>query len=112
MVRVRVQKISSISDPETGKPGKMIELTEVRQRPQPTFMGIGMGEDESRFVQGVLSQFQAMGLIPSPRGLGLPKLILYLTEDEYELLGVRFEVNDIYDLELREGTIQFKKAIG
>ena len=32
MVKVRVHKISSVSDPETAQPGKQIELVEVRDR--------------------------------------------------------------------------------
>jgi len=51
-----------------------------------------------------------MGVLPIMRELVYPKLILTLTEDEYDRLGVRFEVNDIYDLELQGESIRFKRT--
>lgn len=107
---MKVQRISSFSDPETGQLGKQIELVEVRQRgPQPTVFGFG--DDESRLIKGILGHFQSLGLIPQSRQLLIPKLILYLTESEYELLGVRFEVNDVYELVLKDGSITLKRSL-
>ena len=42
MVKVRVHKISSVSDPETSQPGKQIELVEVRDRSDSKVIG-GIG---------------------------------------------------------------------
>jgi len=108
MVQVRVQRISSITEPETGRPGKQIELVEVRRR---GIQGVlNLPSEESRLIQGILGQFQSMGVLPIMRELVYPKLILTLTEDEYDRLGVRFEVNDIYDLELQGESIRFKRT--
>jgi hypothetical protein len=38
-------------------------------------------------------------------------MILFLTETEYEMLGIRFEVNEIYDLYLKDGTITLKRSL-
>jgi len=40
----------------------------------------------------------------------LPKLILFLTEQEYERLDIDFDVNQIYELELSGQAIKFRKA--
>lgn len=108
-VKVRVYRISSVTDPDTGKPGKSIELVQVKQQRQQSFFGpLGAGGD-SDLVRNVMSQFQAMGLPIGPNPAGSPKLNLFLSESEYDLLGVRFEVNEVYDMILKDGTIRFSK---
>lgn len=107
LVRVRVYRVSSITDPETGQPGKQIELVEVRRKAGvQQFTAFG---DEARVVQGILGQFQSMGILPQIRELVTPKLSLFLTENEYDILGIRFEVNDVYEVEMKNGSIVFKK---
>lgn len=106
--KVRVNRISSITDPDTGQPGKQIELVEVRPRAQ---FGIYGREDEARLIKSILSQFQSMGLFPAMPQLVLPKMTLFLTETEYEMLGIRFEVNEIYELQLKDGAITLKRSL-
>jgi hypothetical protein len=107
MVLIKVNRVSSYTDPETGKLGKQIELVEVRRRETPQRM---MGE-EAQMVQGILSQLQSFGLpIQGMRELVIPKMTMILTENEYDILGVRFEVNDIYELTMKNGSIIFSKA--
>jgi hypothetical protein len=109
-VKVRVYRISSVTDPETGKPGKSIELVQVKQRQQQPFFGGGFGAGgESDLVRNIISQFQSMGLPIGPNPAGSPKLNLFLSESEYDLLGVRFEVNEVYDMVLKDGSIRFLK---
>jgi hypothetical protein len=108
-VKVRVQKIMSINDPGTGRPGKQIELVEVRQRGTQS-MTFGVGDDESRIVRGLLNQFQSLGVFPQISHLVLPKVTLFLSEIEYDLLGIRFEVNDVYEVFLNDGSILLKKS--
>lgn len=110
MILVRVFRISSTTDPQTGKPGKQVELVEVRRRTGGS-AGLSTGQgDEARVVHGIISQFQSMGLFPQMREMMLPKITLLLSEEEYEALGIRFEVNDIYELGLKGGTITFQRA--
>lgn len=105
--RVRVHRITSINDPETGMPGKQIELVVVRPRGGTPFHG-APGDDEARLVRGILSQFQSMGLFPLSREMMLPKITMFLTEDEYDRLGIRFEVNDTYELIMKDGNITLR----
>lgn len=112
MVLVKVLRISSISDPDTGRPGKQIELVEARQRGTTPFGGVsGVGEDESKLIRNIMSQFKSIGILPQIREITLPKLTLFLTEEEYDLLGVRFEVNDVYDLIMKDGAFMLKKSV-
>jgi hypothetical protein len=50
-----------------------------------------------------------MGLMPQMRELGYSKVIMTLTESEYDMLGIRLDVNEIYDLDIRNGSITLKK---
>ncbi|MCL4436780.1 MAG: arcadin 1 [Thaumarchaeota archaeon] len=113
MVLVKVLRISSFTDPETGKAGKQIELVEARQRQGMPFIGvpgIGAGSEEAKLVKNIVDQFRSMGVFPAGRELTLPKLTLFLTETEYDMLGIRFEVNDVYDLIMKDGAFMMKKT--
>ena len=106
MARVKVNRISSVTDPLTGLPAKQIELVEVREaRRQEVFPQ----SDEGRVLQGMLSQLQTMGLIPQMRDLGFSKVTMILTETEYDMLGIRLDVNELYDLDIRNGSLALKK---
>jgi len=106
MVRVKVYRISSTSDPDTNQPGKMIELVETRADTNPPVVP----GDESRAIQGVIVQLRSMGVFPWARERIVPKLTLFLTEEEYMLLNLKLEVNEVYDLMFRDGTIHFEVA--
>jgi hypothetical protein len=112
MVLVKVLRISSITDPETSKAGKQIELIEARQHQGAPFIGVsGMGGgDEAKLVKNIVDQFRSLGIFPAGRGMNLPKMTLFLTETEYDMLGIRFEVNDVYDLVMKDGAFMLKKA--
>ncbi|MFB0568092.1 MAG: arcadin 1 [Nitrososphaeria archaeon] len=106
MVRVKVYRISSTTDPDTNRPGKMIELVETRKATSPPVIP---GE-EARAVQGVVMQLRSMGVFPWARERVVPKLTLFLTEQEYMLLNLRLEVNEVYDLKFKDGAIHFEVA--
>lgn len=107
MFRVRVQKIESIRDPE-GNLGKRIELVEERVIPR---LPIKPESEEARMVQGVLQALQKQLPMLTPRAqLTLPKIVLFLTESEYESLGIDFDVNQVYEVELSEQSIKFRKV--
>lgn len=111
-MRVRVYRVSSYTDPETGRPGKVIELVEIRRMQQPGAYGAGPEEYvmAQRLFQSLMAQLQSMGLMPPQRDLILPKITLILTEEEYDLLGVKLEVNEEFDVEFRDGKITFRPA--
>jgi len=107
MIRVRVHKIESIRDPE-GNLGKRIELIE--DRVIPKFV-VKPSTEEARMVQDVVQALrQQLPPFAMQAQLALPKIILFLTEEEYEELGIKFDVNQTYELELSHQAISFKKA--
>jgi len=107
MVRVRVQRIESIRDPD-GNLGKRIELLEDRVIPR---FAIKPQTEEARMAQDVIQALQQQLPMMVPQAqFALPKLILFLTEQEYERLGIDFDVNQIYELDLSGQAIRFKKA--
>jgi len=108
MFRVRVHKIESIRDLD-GNLGKRIELIEDRQisrfvvRPQT---------EEAKVVQDVMQALQQqLPMFPARAELAVPKIILFLTEQEYESLGIDFDVNQIYEITLESQIIKFKKVL-
>jgi Arcadin 1 len=107
MGKVKVSRISGVTDPLTGLPAKQIELVEVRDVRAPQVYPAG---EEARVVQGMVSQLQSMGLMPQIREMGFSKVIMTLTESEYDMLGMRLDVNEVYELDIRDGSLTLKKA--
>lgn len=109
-MRVRVYRVTAYNDPESGRPGKLIELVEVRRQGPVATSVVGQPEEAllaQRLIQSVFMQMQGMGLIPVQRDLVIPKMTLILSEEEYEMLGVRFEVNEEFNVEFKDGKISF-----
>ncbi len=111
MTRVRVFRVTAYTDPDTGRPGKVVELVEVRSTYQQSTRGVITEEFvmAQQLFQSLVSQLQSMGFMPIQRDRFLPKIVLYLTEEEYERLGVRFEVNEEFELVMEEGRLIFKR---
>jgi hypothetical protein len=107
MFRVRVHKIESIRDLD-GNLGKRIELIEDRQIPR---FVVRPQTEEAKVVQDVMQALQQqLPMFPARAELAVPKIILFLTEQEYESLGIDFDVNQIYEITLENQTIQFMKT--
>jgi hypothetical protein len=107
MFRVRVTKIESNRDLD-GNLGKRIELVEEREvspyvlRPQT---------DEAKVVQDVLQAMQQqMPIFPQRTQLSIPKILLFLTEQEYDNLAIDFDVNQVFEVALENQTIKFRKV--
>jgi len=105
MFRVRVHKIESIRDLD-GNLGKRIELIEDRQI--PNFV-MRPQTEEAKVVQDVMQALQQQLPMFSGREMAVPKVILFLTEQEYESLGIDFDVNQIYEINLENQTLRFTK---
>jgi len=54
---------------------------------------------------------QQLPMFPARAELAVPKIILFLTEQEYESLNIDFDVNQIYEITLENQTIKFKKTL-
>ncbi len=108
VTRVRVQKIESIRDPE-GNLGKRIELIEDRVIPR---FAVRPETEEARMIQEVMKSLQQQlpVLATQKTQFALPKMVLFLTENEYEKLGIDFDVNQLYELELSGQSIRFNRA--
>ncbi|MDI6690933.1 MAG: arcadin 1 [Candidatus Bathyarchaeota archaeon] len=107
MFRVRVNKIESIRDLD-GNLGKRIELVEERQIPR---FVVRPQSEEAKMVQEVLQTMQQqLPIFPARTEFAIPKIILFLTEQEYESLGIDFDVNQTYEIWLENQNIRFKKT--
>jgi len=107
MVRVRVQRIESIRDPD-GNLGKRIELVE--ERVVPRFV-VQPSSEEAKMVRDMVQVLQQqLPMMPRQDQFSFPKMVLFLTEMEYESLGIDFDVNQTYELELSGKAIRFKQA--
>jgi hypothetical protein len=107
MFRVRVQKIESIKDLD-GNLGKRVELIEDRQVPH---MVLRPQTEEAKVMQDVIQQLQQQIPIFSGRvDIAVPKIILFLTELEYESLGINFDVNQVYEIRLENQSLRFTKT--
>jgi len=108
MFRVRVNKIESTRDLD-GTLGKRIELIEERGklpfvvRPQ---------SDEAKMAQDVLQALQQqVPFLQQRTQLTIPKLLLFLTEQEYDNLSIDFDVNQVFEVTLENQGIKFKKVL-
>jgi len=107
MFRVRVHKIESIRDLDSNL-GKRIELVEERNIPR---FVVRPKTEEAKVVQDVLQAVQQqLSIVPVKKQFVTPKIILFLTEQEYESLQISFDVNQIYEITLENQTIKFKKT--
>jgi hypothetical protein len=104
--RVRVNKIESTRDLD-GNLGKRIELLEEREvnpyivRPQ---------SDEAKMAQDIMQALQTqMPFLPQRQQMATPKIILFLTENEYDSLSIIFDVNQIYEVVLENQAVKFKR---
>ncbi|MEM2419845.1 MAG: arcadin 1 [Candidatus Bathyarchaeia archaeon] len=107
MFQVRVNRIESIRDLD-GNLGKRIELVEERLAPQ---FVIKPQSEEARVVQEVFQALQQqLPIFPAKAQFTVPKIILFLTEEEYESLGIDFDVNQVYEITLENQSIKFRKT--
>jgi len=104
--RVRVNKIESTRDLD-GNLGKRIELVEERAispfvlRPQ---------SEEVKMAQDIMQTLQQqMPFLQQRTQLTIPKVLLFLTEQEYDSLGIDFDVNQVFEVILENQSIKFKK---
>lgn len=107
MFMVRVHRIESIRDID-GNLGKRVELIEERQVPH---FPVRPQTEEAKVVQDVLQAVQQqLPIIPAKKRFATPKIILFLTEQEYESLGINFDVNQVYEITLEDQTVKFRKT--
>ena len=105
--RVRVNKIESARDLD-GNLGKRIELVE--ERGISPFV-VRPPTEEAKMAQDVLQALQQqMPFLPQRTQFVLPKILLFLTEQEYDSLAIDFDVNQVFEVMLESQGIKFKKV--
>ncbi len=108
MFRVRVNKIESTRDMD-GNLGKRIELLEEQQEVNPYVLR--PQSDEAKMAQDIMQALQQqMPFLPQKTQLATPKIILFLTEHEYDSLCITFDVNQVYEVILENQAIRFRKV--
>lgn len=107
MFRVRVKKIESSRDLD-GNLGKRIELVEERGvspnvlRPK---------SEEGKMAQDIMQALQQqMPFLPQRSQIMTPKIVLFLTEQQYDSLNIDFDVNQVFEVLLENQAIKFKKV--
>ena len=107
MFRVRVNKIESTRDLD-GNLGKRIELVEERELNNYVMRP---ASEEGKMAADIMQAMQTqMPFLPQRTQMANPKILLYLTEQEYDSLAVNFDVNQVYEIFLENQTIKFKKT--
>ncbi len=108
-VRVKVARIEAMKDAQ-GRNGIRIDFTEEIEVPH---VAVTRGDsEEAKVVQNMMSALFQSGLplFQPQTQLTIPKLVLFLQDEEKDALGLRFEAGQFYDLELKDGTITILKA--
>jgi hypothetical protein len=104
---VRVNKIESSRDLD-GNLGKRIELVEERE---VSAFVVRPPTEEAKMAQDIMQALQQqMPFLPQRTQFAIPKVLLFLTEQEYDSLSIEFDVNQVYEVTLENQTIKFKKV--
>lgn len=108
-VRVKIARIEAMRDPQ-GRNGIRIDFTEEIDLPR---VAVTRGEsEEAKVVQNMISALFQSGLplFQPQTQLTIPRLVLFLQDEEREALGLRFEAGQFYDLEMKDGSISILKV--
>jgi hypothetical protein len=106
MLRVRVNKIESTKDLD-GNLGKRIELLE--EHDINPFV-VRPPSEEAKMAQDIMQALQQqMPFLPQRSQINIPKIILFLTEQECDNLGISFDVNRVYEIVMENQSISFRE---
>nr|MDO8100114.1 arcadin 1 [Candidatus Njordarchaeota archaeon] len=103
LIKVRITRISSFKSPD-GRIGRQIEFTEEQRIRQPVFASTEadqaqMAGDIAALMGPLLKGFQ--GMFP----IVMPRMSIWLLEEEIEELGIPLEVNKTYNMDITGGRI-------
>ena len=66
--------------------------------------------EEAKMAQDILQALQQqIPMFTQRTQFVIPKILLFLTEQEYDSLGINFDVNQVYEVVLEDQSIKFKK---
>jgi hypothetical protein len=106
LIKVRITRINSIKSPD-GRIGRQIEFTEEQRMRQPVFASTEadqaqMAGDIAALMGPLMKGFQ--GMFPGV----MPRMSIWLLEEEIEELGIPLEVNRTYNMDISGGRINLK----
>ena len=108
-IRIKVQSVKSIKDVE-GQEGYQIDFVEVRSRPpMVTMTPTEMPDELSQMVVQISRGVQKVLPGGNSREYELKKLTLILTAEELECFDLKPYPNQLYELTISEGSLQFKE---
>lgn len=108
-IRIKVQSVKSIKDVE-GQEGYQIDFVEVRSRPpMVTMTPTEMPDELSQMVVQISRGVQKVLPGGNSREYELKKLTLILTAEELESFDLKPYPNQLYELVISEGSLQFKE---
>ncbi|MHA2393817.1 MAG: arcadin 1 [Promethearchaeota archaeon] len=109
-IKLKVQSVKSVKDPEK-REAFQIDFAEVRSRPPMVMMSNPeVPEEINQMVVQVTKSFQ--GILPTAGGnYEQRKLTLILTGEELESFNMKPYPNQIYELIITDGQLNFKEAL-
>lgn len=107
--RLKVSSVSSVQDPE-GRESIRITFVETRARPPMVTM---MPQNAPKGISSIVFQVQQGIQSALPKGLTpfqFQKIVLVLTPEELEAFNIKPYPNQIYEVTITDGALQFKTA--
>jgi hypothetical protein len=106
LIKVRITRINSFKSPG-GKIGRQIDFTEEQRVQQPIFASTDADQSQ---MAGEFSTLMGP-LMKSLQGMfppAMPRMSIWLLEEEVEELGIPLEVNRVYNMEIVGGRINLQ----
>ena len=108
LIKVRITRINSFKS-SSGKMGRQIDFSEEQRVQQPIFAS------PDADLSQMAGEFSAM-MGPLMKGLqgmfptAMPRMSIWLLEEEVDELGIPLEVNRVYNMEIVGGRINLQPA--
>ncbi|WP_069806589.1 arcadin 1 [Vulcanisaeta thermophila] len=100
-----------VNDPTGGKM-IMIQIVEERETPGPVVTGTDETSQIMRDVMPLVQQFLRSMPMLAPFMSGkvpIPRLVIWLSEDEAEALGPKLDVGDVVEIRIENGKMELVK---
>ena len=109
LIKAVVSNISIIDNPWGEKMIK-IDLTEERETPGPIMIQKGSRDNISREIMPIVSQvLKSMPMFGTQGKVRIPRLTLYLTEDEWERILNKPTIGEVIEIEIDDKKISINQ---
>lgn len=109
-IKLRTQlKVSSVSSIQSPNGKENFRITFVEEHTRPPAMSI-MPQNTPKQVSSMVFQVQKGLQQVLPKGLTIQKVVLVFTHDELEAFHIKPYPNQIYEVTITEGNLQFRKT--